>query len=492
MEYASFANGDMIWIRRTSSFSGASENIDPSDTAAVSDWIQFVAWPRAELSFNATFTNGSTTVSIDSGLTADFEQHVGRKIKNNADGVWYIITNVDTGNFIIDREFASSTASDGACTIEADEHYAQAQAIDDSTWTIKKTDYTGDADDLPLIDFEDTAYYLYLTTNYMFRFVGLRFDGGTTYGALYMRNNSNLSFKYCHFLQDQNMCMMRFNSTELRAFFDQCIFKGSGAGASQHGILADGGGVLIFIKDSAIYGLGDYGLNVPNATTHLDNVNIGVEIANGDDDFVMGSFDHHWKDVKLGGTNGTVVNGIYYRSVIWSENHNKVLGSNYQFHNNGYNYTVPAVVGSGDPEARSADSLTLLALEEQEGSGSSGMLFKEMMHQPFGDGLMFWADTSSKSYRIYCQASGMSVADAGQFFMEVEYLAANDDTTEFQYVVARSDETISEKSGADDWTQYLEVTGIQPAVAGWVKIKLYVGFYDADGTMYVDPLVAVS
>jgi hypothetical protein len=134
----------------------------------------------------------------------------------------------------------------------------------------------------------------------------------------------------------------------------------------------------------------------------------------------------------------------------------------------------------------------LLALEEQEGSGSSGTLFKEIMHQPFGDGLKFWADTSSKSYRIYCQASGMEVADAGQFFMEVEYLAANDDNTEYQYVTARSDETISERSGADDWTQYLEVTGIQPAVAGWVKIKLYVGFYDADGTMYVDPLVAVS
>lgn len=492
MEYGSFANGDIIWIRRVSSFSGATSNIDPSDTAAVSDWIQFVAWPRAVLNFNATFTNGSTTVSIDSGLTADYEQHVGRKIKNDADGTWYIITNVSAGDFIIDREFASSTATNGASTIEADEHYTEANAIDDSAWTIKKTDYNGDNDDLPLIDFEATAYYLYLLNNYMFRFVGIRFDGGTTYGAIYMRNNSNLSFKYCHFLQDQNAAAMRFNANELRFYFDQCIWKGSGAGSSQMGIEGTSGGSVLFIKNSAIYGFGDYGINAPNYTTYLENVNIGVEVANGDDDFVMGSFDHYWKDVKLGGTNGTIVNGIYYRSVIWSENHNKVLGSNYQFHNNGNNYTVTAAVGSGDPEARTADSLVLLAIEENEGSGSSGILYKEIMHQPFGkDGLMIWADTSSLSYRLYVQADAMS-ATADEVFMEVEYISGHDDTSEYQYSISRSDETISARTGADDWTQYIEVTGIQPAVAGWLRIKLYIGFYDADGTLYVDPLVVIS
>lgn len=489
MEYGTFASGDIIWLRRVSGFSGATSNIDPSDSASDAEWIQFVAWPRAELSFNATFTNGSTTVSIDSGLTADLEQHVGRFIKNDADAVWYLITNVTGGNFIIDREFAASTASNGASTIEADEHYTEANAIDDSAWTIKKTDYNGDNDDLPVIDFEATAYYLYLTSNYMFRFVGINFDGGTTYGGIYMRNNSNLSFKYCLFEQDQNQTTMRFNATELRCYFNQCTWIGSGSGSSQRGILADGGGCLLFLKDCAIHGFGDYGMNVPNAATFLENVNIGVETANGDDDFVMGSFDHHWKDVKLGGTNGTIVNGIYYRSTIWSENHNKILGSNYQFHCNGNNYSVAVVTGSGDPEKRSGGSDVVLAIEENEGSGSSGYLFKEMMHQPFGDGLKIWADTSSQDYRVYMQADAMSVTDADIVFMEAEYISGYDDAGEYVYSIIRSDETISQRSGASDWSQYLEAAGVQPAVAGWVKIKLYIGFYDSDGTLYADPLV---
>jgi hypothetical protein len=36
------------------------------------------------------------------------------------------------------------------------------------------------------------------------------------------------------------------------------------------------------------------------------------------------------------------------------------------------------------------------------------------------------------------------------------------------------------------------VTGIQPAVAGWVTIRLMVQWDDADGYLYVDPLVVVS
>jgi hypothetical protein len=55
-----------------------------------------------------------------------------------------------------------------------------------------------------------------------------------------------------------------------------------------------------------------------------------------------------------------------------------------------------------------------------------------------------------------------------------------------------SDESITVRSGVDDWDQYLEVTGIQPAVAGWVTIRLMVQWSDADGYLYVDPLVVIT
>ena len=48
------------------------------------------------------------------------------------------------------------------------------------------------------------------------------------------------------------------------------------------------------------------------------------------------------------------------------------------------------------------------------------------------------------------------------------------------------------RADADDWDEYIEVTGIAPAVASKVRLLLYTGFYHATDQWYVDPLVVVS
>ena len=488
IESATVAAGDIIWVKRDSSFTGATSNIEPVSDGSLDAWIQVVAWPRAELTFTATFTNGSTTVSSVSGITADWEQHVGRRIKNDADGKWYLITDVSGSDFIIDREYASTTAATGNCTIEKDEHYDEAQAIDDSAWTIKLSTWTDDADDLPIVNFEATGYYLIHNGDYMWRYVGINFKNGTnSYGQVYIGSSSHIAFKYCLFEQTNNGACFGAVSYSTRSFFNQCIFKGNATGGSQKaGYMSNGGSV--YLTDCAVYNMGGYGLDSGGGVLTCDNVNFGVEAANGGYAFTNGAYDQFWKDVKFSGSECS--DGQSYRGQTFLENYNKVLNQSKSYNNNGTYIKTDVVAGSGDPEKRTGGADSVIAIVQNQSAGSSGSLFPETMLKVFEH--RFWADTTIKSYRYYVQADDLAVADASEFYIECEYIDSYDDTSEYHQSKVVSDETILIRTGADDWSQYIEVTGIQPAIAGWVTIRCYTGFYDSDGTLYIDPLCVVS
>jgi len=488
LEYNHFNAGDYIFVRRVSAFSGASSNIvinSGSDGTRI-NWIHFSCWPRAELSFTATFTNGSTTVSSLSGITADKEQHCGRKIKNDADGKWYIITDISGSDFIIDREYAGTTAATAACTIEKDELYDIAQAIDDSTWTIKLSTWTADADDLPVIDMEATAYYLLFNDPYHWRMMGIHFVGGTSTGTVYVGSSSHVQFKYCLFEQDQNNNCLYCASESTINFVDQCIVYGNSTGTSQNGI-ALARGTRLIMSNSAIYNMGGMGIDSGNGHSELDNVNIGVEATNDTYDVGLGIHDLHWKNVKLGSTN-KILDGIFYRGQIMIENYQKVLGNHYCFNVNGIMYSVPVVAGSGDPYKRSGGSDIVLAITQNQSSDSRSTIFDGVMLSAFKT--LIWTDTSSYTYRFYCQANALSTT-AAEVFVKATYVDAYDDTSEYHYGTVKSTQTISARSGADDWSQYIEVT-VQLAVAGCVELEILTGFYDADGILYIDPMVVIS
>lgn len=116
--------------------------------------------------------------------------------------------------------------------------------------------------------------------------------------------------------------------TELADSACRSIFKGFGGANDNVEIVLNTQGAKF--KNCAIYNMGDHGISIVNAALHAENVNIGVETANADDDiFINNGGTSIARDLKLGGTNGDV--DIYTlgqeEGGLISVNHNKVLGA---------------------------------------------------------------------------------------------------------------------------------------------------------------------
>ena len=153
------ANNEKIWIRRTSDYleavAGLNSDITIADDGTALYPLRFIGWPRASKVINCDWVNGSTTVdNVDSNDMVRGE-HQGRYI-TGPDGFVYLITDItDTNTFIIDREYAGSTAANENVTISADEDYATRPDVGGL-----RAAWDADADDLPIIDFNNEAYLL--------------------------------------------------------------------------------------------------------------------------------------------------------------------------------------------------------------------------------------------------------------------------------------------------------------------------------------------
>jgi hypothetical protein len=494
LESGGLSAGDVVWVRRVHSEIPTSNIViayggDPGNP------IKLIGWPRNSDSSisSATWTNGSTTVDLIVGLSMDKEKHVGRFI-TAPDGHDYLITYItDSNTILIDREYASSTVSgaSGAATIKADEDYALAQAIDDSGWTIQKSDYNSDADDLALIDFNSTAYGFNPNSDRNWYFANLEIKNSNwQYGCVgYGGVCDQHWWRGCLFHTTSDTFVIWAAGNGLK-FFERCIIHGSGAGTSQRGIYVN---TNLYLKDVAIYNLGDHGLGLANADgVILRNVNMGVEQSNGDHSILStgGCPNVTLFDCKFDG--GQAVMKYNYPDTLnktGSENHNKVLGAHVTYNAQGTLTKVDVSAGAGDPEKRTggADSVIEILYDES----TLGWCIKTPHALPcevFSH--EFEATTDSKSYRYYVQAEG--AVTATELWIEVEYVSAHDDTSE--YVVKRviSDEAITARADAADWDNYIEVTDIEPAVASKVRIRCYCSYYHATNKIYIDPKVVIT
>jgi hypothetical protein len=424
----------------------------------------------------------------------DREKHLSRYV-TAPDGETYMIAQItDSNTFILEREYAGSsvTLSNGAFTIQADEDYALAQAIDDSGWTIQKSDWNADADDLPLFDNSGNAYYYYFNGAREWRFANLDFKPGTFY-SIRMNICRTCIFNGCLFQQTVNGGALYFSSSG--SVIERCVHYGSGAGSQQNGLILVSG--FHRWKNLIIDNMGDHSISAQSSDIYMDGVNIGVETGNNIEDL------HHiyegrmyGKDVSLGGQ-GT--GGIWETSsgAIWNsfwtasfENYGRVLGAHKTFNPQGELTKVDVVAGSGDPYKRSGgnDSVieilyTLADLADNIKAPVSELTTEIFCHE-------FESTTDAKSYRYYVQGEGGVLAT--EIWLECEYVSSYDDTSEYTYTTVLSDEAITARSDASDWTQYIEVTNIQPAVASKVRVKLFCSYYHATNKIYIDPKVVIT
>lgn len=481
------AAGDTIWIRRRSSFSSPSANIT---TPAASDGnastpIRWIGWPRTTQAIAAsTWTHGDTTVAVAGGGMSR-GAHQGRWLVA-PDGVHYLVTRVVSAtSIVIDRPYVGATVT-GAATFEADGDLAEAQAIDDSTWSVKKTDWNADANTLPYLDFGAAAFGVNnAATAVYWRLMGLDFRNGTNANGTVM-TTGHWVFIGCLFQQTQNTPCL--NIAAIAGAAVRSIFEGNGAGANQRGVT----GYQARLKDCAIWGMGGFGLAASSYNCALENVNIGVEVPNATFDVSVGLCAVMGFDVKLGGTNGIFSANPYTpggdrNGQMVIENYGKVLGAHAAFHiaSTMRVFSVAVVEGSGDPQKRGGGASDVMEFQQ---TGARLLDYTTDRWAAF----RIWAPAGvTKTYRLYCQnkdhAGGILPAE---FKLRGRYISAFYDAASYQHATVESDETIALRTGAGDWSQYVEVA-LTPAADGWVTLELLGAWNDTAARLYVDPQVAV-
>jgi hypothetical protein len=497
MESGGPVGGDIIWVRRGHSEIPTSD-ISPGADANEATPIRIVGWPRAANTSitSATWTNGSRTVDLIVGLSMDKSKHQARYV-TGPDGETYMICRVVDSNTVkLLNEYAGASVSgvSGACTIQADEDWVDdmgtAFGFDDSGWTIQESDWDADAETLALIDYNSTAYNVTLSTDMAYDFCNLEFKNTTdANGPLYILRAKWAGVRGCIFTATTNAKVGPLCQNEFVAM-ERCTIEGNSTGAAQSGLtlqLATG-----YVKNVTIDNLGGYGVVLQSNIPKFLNVAIGREEP-CDYHAFYAAYEVALKgrDVYVDDTNGQVY--WYYGSggaYIAIENYNQTLGSHKMFTPSGEVTGTAVVGGSGDPYKRSGGSDKVIEILYDRNNTTHDY------SEPIVRGAQsifeheFEATTSSKSYRYYVQSVGALTAT--QLWLEVEYVSAYDDNSEYVIKEEVSDETISARTGADDWGQYIEVTGITPAVGSKVRIRCYCSYYHATNKIYIDPKVVIT
>ena len=471
--------GDNVWVRRTHNEVPGSD-ILCAYSGAANNPIETFGWPRDEATGTATFTNGSTAVTVVS-IAADREKHAARRIKCDTDGKWYLITRVvDANTFTIDREYAGTTAAAANFTIQKDDDFDTRPVAGQAPWD-------GDADDLPIIDFNDAAFQLFLDGSlfHVFKSFELK-DSGDIRGIMQTDRNGICSFIGCLFKQTAAN-MPGIYPAAGGVYIERSIIEGSGAGASQKGVYTGSDG-FIHLKESAIYNCGDVGIR-SQGNCFIEETNIGVEIANADYDIECKHDGVAWgRDVKLGGTNGYAIllTGVAYTPIefIRFENYQKILGAHKRWFYGGTIEKLAADGGGTRPNQRAGGNANVIEITPDVANYE---FMQEWAIEVFSH--EYEVNAATRTWRYYVQNDACGALSATNLWLKLEYIEQYDDTSEYIITEVLSDETVANRANNNDWTQYIEVPTITPATASKVRITCFVSKHSAAGHIYIDPKV---
>jgi len=505
MEYGSFADGDRIWIKRDSSYDeGVANNgadIAPTDDGIISAPLYFIGWPRPELPnttiTQADWTNGSTTVDNIVGITCTRLSHQARWAVA-PDGKKYLITRViDANTIIVDREYVGSTVTgtSGKFSIEADEDYATAQAIDDSAWTIKLSTWSDDSHDMPFIDFNDEAYQLLVSADFYFSFRNLEMRSSSDAAGIFAVSSAYVCEVIgCLFKQTSNSYAVLATGPTL--IMDRFTIEGtedSGANTDQYGLTAGYGMFSMRIRNGAIYNTGGVGLGARSgaylSSGVIENVNVGVEQANGtfDISFALAT-SMYLRDIKSGGTNGYVNLPVTANPIgqLNIENYGKVLGAHKSWFPGGVLEKVAVTATNANKKL----SDNVLKITPNANSVPAGIMYKHILFegefelQAGAQTIKFWLFND-----VGATLNNTTATD--NIFLEATYVDSYDDTTEYtQTRVFSTEIDIADSASADDW-DYLQVS-VNPATASKVRVMLKISYYDTTGDILIDPQPVIA
>ena len=479
---AAHATPDTCWIRRTTA-TVVGADLAPG-IGTISAPIKWIGWPRASKTINCDWVNGSTTVdNVDSNDLARSE-HQGRYI-TGPDGEQYFITRiVDANTFIIEREYAGATAANQNVVISADDDYSTRPAAGTAAG------WDADGDSLALMDFNDAAFQLVLSTKAHHVFKNIEFKDSTdSSGIVLVLYSKDVSFIGCLFLQSTANARLLY-VYGLYIYLERCILEGSGVGSVQRGIVCGaGGGTYGHLKDVAIYNCGDYGI-FWEEILFLESVNIGVELANADDDIGLGKNSAIFgRDVKLGGSLGDVTlttAQLSSRVIASFENYQRVLGDHKAWFILG---TYESADTSGEtPNTKLSSNVIKITPNISQETTIDDWFPVVLEHE-------VKAIAGSQTFKYYIYNNSMGTLNSStakdDIYLKAEHVKEYDDTSEYVIAEEFSAETaIANAADADDW-DFLSVT-INPATSSKVRLKIYFSKYSAAGEVFIDPQVVIT
>jgi len=480
LEAGGLSAGDFVFIRKTHSEIPTTDILPIYDGTAVAP-ITIMCWPRASHSISSSdWTNGNTGVVVDDA-DMDTEKHVGRWI-TAPDGFDYLITKItDASNIVIDRPYVGTTsANDATAVIKADEDWADDMGtkygFDDSGWTIKETTWDADADDLPVIDFNDTSFMVNFDSDNYFWIKNLYFKDTSDYTILRIAL-SYLEITGCLFTQTVNSkeSIRAENSTVV---INRCIFDGGQTGIRIISLS------YLTVKNSVIYGC-TYGISGSGAYPYFENVNIGVETASGGAD-ISSSGAIIGRDIILGGTNGEV--STPYKTIF--SNYNKVLGAWKMFYAGGVAEKV-AVTGTNANKKLSDNVIEITpnttntyqfkqieskikVFESRKTYDAGTYNVKVWIYNDTGNTLN--DTTFSDDILMRCRAEAGSYGDA-----TTEYVS-------MPWTYSDEIDILDAAVGGDDW-DYLQCDSVVVGVSGSkIYCEVLVSTYDAQAdVILIDP-----
>jgi len=390
--------------------------------------------------------------------------------------------------FLIDREYAGSTVSgvSGKFQIEADEDYAEAQAIDDSGFTIKLSTWSDDAVDLPYLDGDSAAFQILMSQDNYYGWKNLEFlNFADAAGCVNPNISKAVLFQGCLIRGTSNVTLTY--TLRLLGVFNRCIIVGSGAGASQYGAFNIDS--VVIMKNCAVYNCGGNGIWTQSGVMFLDNVNVGIEIENLSDDFFIRYCDNFkFKDVMIGGSNGyfDFNTAALSRYEVNIENYQKVLGDHKTFFEGG-EYISTAVSGE-TPNKKLSDTI-LKITPNRDYYAHSEELWKYKI--PLGE---INADAGSQTFKFWLyNDTGVTLNDGdatADICLQADYVKSYEDASEYTMATATSAEhTIADAADADDWDS-LSIT-INPAVKSKVRLYLRISKYTVND-IFIDRQVVIT
>jgi hypothetical protein len=458
--------GDTVWVRRTT-LQDISADVDLTADGTSVLPIKVIGWPRAAKSTSGVFTQGSKIVTgIVSNDMLAFA-HNGRSI-TGPDGNPYWIETIDsTSQVTLNCEYIGDTVT-GSFTIKADEYYDEAQALGDvliSTWNADP-DVVPGLNYIAAADFNGAGDYYWTFANIQFignakSFFNMQSLGWRVINCYIIQPNAYYIFSAISFSVLINCIISGADVTSnyiytYEATFLRCSFINTGP-------FIHSGSTVILDDCNRSGSINAFYQNSQDCEVILKNCSLPLS--------------QLWYSVVA---TPTQVNGA------WIEDAERVKGVNTKYIN-GAGW-VSSNDGSGaDVNLRSGGSDKVIDILFDINASRIGRKTEDgIKSNPQSTAMVFehriWQTSfTAKTYRYYVQ----SVTDAltsSELWLEAEDAYGN---------VTKSDEAIAARSGAGDWTNYIEAAVTQP-VAGWITLRCFCTKYSATLHKYIDPQVEVA